>query len=320
MTRRTLLLVRWGIFLAACAFLYMRLSADQSTYAAWGDPRAALGVASWPFWAAMCGMAVLNWGVEAAKWRWLVSPLERIGIGRAFAATLAGTTIGLITPNRTGEFMGRVLFLAPEHRWQGGFATVLGSIAQFVTTVSIGGTAFAIWWWTSPPLAGMAPWGGVAMMVLVATVAGGALVLYLRPRLLRQIVLMVPLLDRMGGAAHVLEEYSTRELLAVLLMSMLRYLVFGAQYVLFLAVFTEVSWQATVVVVPVIYLITTLVPTMMLTELGVRGSVAVALLTPIGGLPAGVLLASFGVWAVNLALPAAVGAVILLMARIRTRS
>ena len=141
MSRRTLLLVRWGIFLAACAFLFLRLSADQSTHALWGEWRNAVDVAAWPVWGVMFAMAVLNWGIEAAKWRWLVAHLERMSLGRAFAATLAGTTVGLITPNRTGEFLGRVLFLAPEHRWQGGFATVLGSIAQFVVTLLLGGLA-----------------------------------------------------------------------------------------------------------------------------------------------------------------------------------
>lgn len=319
MTRRTLLLLRWGIFLAACAFLYMRLFAHESTYTAWGDWRAAFADASRWFWLAMLAMAALNWGIEAAKWRWLMDHLERMSLARAFAATLAGTTIGMITPNRTGEFMGRVLFLAPENRWQGSFATVLGSIAQFVTTVLIGGVAFVVLWWKAPLLDATA-WWGVAMAMLVATVAGGALLVYFRPGLLRQLILLLPILRRMGKAAQVLEEYSFRELLQVLLLSIGRYVVFCIQYVLFLSLFADIPWAASLLIVPVIYLITTLVPTMMLTELGVRGSVAVALLAPLGGQPALVLLASFGVWAVNLALPAAVGGVIILVARIRTKA
>ena len=319
MTRRTLLIIRWGIFLAACAFLYMRLFAHESTYTAWGDWRSAFGHATGWFWVAMLTMAVLNWGIEAAKWRWLVMHLERMSLLRAFAATLAGTTIGLITPNRTGEFMGRVLFLAPEHRWQGGFATILGSISQFVTTVLLGGAAFVALWW-SGSITGVASWWGMALAVLVAIVAGGSLLLYFQPRLLHQFILLVPVLRRMGEAAQVLEEYSMRELMAVLLMSMGRYVVFWMQYVFFLITFTGIPWQETILVVPVIYLVTTLVPTLMLTELGVRGSVAVALLSPIGALPALVLLASFGVWAVNVALPAAVGGVIILVARIRTKA
>jgi len=318
MTRRTLLLLRWGIFLAACAFLYVRLFVYESTYTGLAGLRSVGEGATVWFWGGMLALAVLNWGMEAVKWRWLVAHLGSMSLLRAFAATLAGTTIGTITPNRTGEFMGRVLFLAPGHRWQGGFATLLGSIAQFLATVVFGGAALALLWW-SAPTAGAVPWGGVAMSVLVVLVAGGALGLYFRPRLLRQFILMVPLLRRLGGAAQVLEGYSGKDLLLVLLMSMARYIVFGAQYILFLYTIADVAWPDALLAVPVIFLITTLVPTMLLTELGVRGSVAVALLTPLGN-PAGpVLLASFGVWLVNVALPAAIGGLIILSARIRTR-
>lgn len=319
MSRRTLLLVRWGIFLAACTFLYLRLSADQSTHALWCAWRDAANAAAGPLWALMFAMAVLNWGIEAAKWRWLVAHVERMSMGRAFAATLAGTTVGLITPNRTGEFVGRVLFLAPEHRWQGGFATVLGSIAQFVTTLIIGGAAFVIWWERAPVMAGLDPLWGIVIIVLVSAVAGSALMLFLRPRLLRQFIKSIPLLRRLEGAAAVLEEYATRELFLVLLMSACRYLVFAAQYVILLNVFAGIAWNEAMVVVPVIYLVTTLVPTMLLTDLGVRGSSSVALLIPLGASPALVLLASFSIWAVNIAMPALAGGVILLVARIRTR-
>src|SRR5690606_16834411 len=132
MTRRTLLLLRWGIFLAACAFLYVRLFVYESTYTGLAGLRSVGEGATVWFWGGMLALAVLNWGMEAVKWRWLVAHLGSMSLLRAFAATLAGTTIGTITPNRTGEFMGRVLFLAPGHRWQGGFATLLGSIAQFL--------------------------------------------------------------------------------------------------------------------------------------------------------------------------------------------
>lgn len=319
MSRRTLLLARWGIFLAACAFLYIRLAAGQSTHAAWADWRIALGKASWPLWAAMFAMAVLNWGIEAAKWRWLVKPLERLSLGRAFSATLAGTTIGLITPNRTGEFMGRVLFLAPENRWQGSFATILGSIAQFVATVAFGGLAFLVWWRSAAAVAGHGRVWGVAIAMLVAAVAGAALVLFFKPGLLRQLVLALPVMKRLDKATSVLEGYAASELVRVLGMSMARYAVFAFQFMLLLHELAVITWPQAMVVVPVIYLVTTLVPSMMLTDLGVRGSVAVALLAPAGGQAALVLLAAFAVWAVNLAMPAAAGALIILVARIRTR-
>ena len=72
--------------------------------------------------------------------------------------------------------------------------------------------------------------------------------------------------------------------------------------------------------VPLIYLITTLIPSAMLTELGVRGSVAVAVLSPLGGEAALVLLATTCLWLINVAMPASAGSLILLVARIRIRN
>jgi hypothetical protein len=69
---------------------------------------------------------------------------------------------------------------------------------------------------------------------------------------------------------------------------------------------------------PVVYLLATLVPTMLLTDLGVRGSVAVFLFAPMGGAAAHVLLAMSVVWTVNVLLPAMLGSVVLVAARIRT--
>jgi hypothetical protein len=264
-------------------------------------------------WAALLAMVALNWGIEAAKWRWMVAPVERLGYGRALSATLAGTTTGLLTPNRTGEPVGRVLFLAPENRWQGGFATVLGSIAQFTTTVVLGAAAFL--WWHAPD----ASLAGIAASVLSIVGAAIALVFFFRPRLIGGVLVRLPGSRRWGGASAMLGAYTFSQLFAVLLVSMARYAVFAVQYMLLLNALAGLSWADAARAVPVIYLFTTLVPTMLLSELGVRGSVAVALLAPLGGPPALVLLASFGVWAANIALPAAVGALVLLVARITAK-
>jgi uncharacterized membrane protein YbhN (UPF0104 family) len=118
----------------------------------------------------------------------------------------------------------------------------------------------------------------------------------------------------------VLARFGRGELLVVLLLSAMRYAVFGLQFVLLLGCFgAGVPVWSMVLGVPLIYLIATLIPSVMLTELGVRGSVAVAVLSPLGGDAGLVLLATSVLWMINVALPASVGSLILLLARIRTR-
>jgi hypothetical protein len=129
---------------------------------------------------------------------------------------------------------------------------------------------------------------------------------------------MVPLLRSLHRPAQVLSQVPTAALRWVLTLSALRYLVFAGQFVgrlWWLEV--QVPLPVMVAAVTVIYLVSTLIPTMLLTELGVRGSVAVGILAPLGGDAALVLLATFSVWAINLVLPALAGSVILLFSPIR---
>jgi hypothetical protein len=316
MSRRTLVLLRVAVLVAVGVFLYIRIAAHQSTLAAWDEWHLALEKADLRLWTVMLLLAVLNWGLEAAKWRLLMAAVEPMGRVRAFAATLAGTAIGIFTPNRTGEFVGRVLFLEPHNRWRGGFASVLGSIAQFAVTVVIGGAAFVLWFPQQTKMLG-GYWAGVAGAALVALVAVGTLVFYFQPRLLRQVVAKLPFLRRLDKDAAVLDGFPVQTTATVLGLSAMRYAVFAVQYMVLLAVVADMPWAISLIAVPLIFLVTTLVPTMMLTELGVRGSVAVALLVPTAQDPSPVLLAAFMLWAVNLALPAVVGGFILLIHRIK---
>ena len=261
-------------------------------------------------------LMLLNWGLEAWKWKLLVARVEPLSFRSAFKATIAGTAIGLITPNRVGEFAGRVLFLAPADRIRGSFATILGSIAQFVVTLVIGSVMLPFAQLPAGPAPTAAVIVGLSWTMVLLSVA--ALVFYFDPRLLRASFVALPLVHRYAPTSAVLEEFSRNELVRALLISGVRYAVFTAQFVLLLSAVPGIDLWHTALGVPVVYLITTLVPTVMLTELGVRGSVAVAILASDAVDPGLVLLASLLLWVINLALPAIAGSTVLLLARIRS--
>ncbi len=315
MGRRTILLLRSSVFVFACAFLYLRFDSQREVWdvellgARLQQPSVLLPLL-------LVGvMVVLNWSVEAVKWKLLVGGLEHVSFAKALSATIAGTSIGMITPNRVGEFVGRVLFLAPENRIPGSFATAVGSIAQFVTTVVMGTIGLAVlfatgsladdlWRWSLPSVCGLV---GLA-----------SLVLFFHPNLLPSIMGKVPFLRRWVGQAAILGSLSFRRLLQVLALSVLRYCIFTLQFILLLDLFAHVPWQFASAAAPAAFLVGTLIPTVMLTELGVRGSIAVALISSGPTQDQGVLLASSCLWVMNVAVPALTGSVLLLVTRIRS--
>ena len=252
------------------------------------------------------------------KWRMLVRGIEPVSFAEAFKATIAGTSIGMITPNRVGEFVGRVLFLAPENRIPASFATAVGSIAQFVTTL-VFGTLGLIALILTAQEDGVGS-QSVAWIALCAVVALCTLLLYFNPDLLRAVVARLPVVRKWEQHAAVLESFRSRLLLTVLLLSALRYVVFTVQFIIILEGLADVGINDSLMAIPVAFLFSTLIPTVMLTELGVRGSVAIALISPGLSHDKSVFLASTTLWLINIALPALAGSIILLVARIRSTS
>lgn len=309
------------IFLLACTFLYKALTGPKGIVAAEGRSLFERSLQD-PLGLTVVGvLMVANWWVESVKWRTLVRDVERISPVRAFVATIAGTGVGFVSINRTGEFIGRVLFLRPEHRIAGGFATALGSIAQFVVTLTAGGIGLLALTVRGMPMPWPSGWISWVLASLTAFATTVALSWYFYPGMLRQHLLLLPFLHRFERASAVLANMSVDRLWSVLLLSAGRYALFVFQYTLLLALFgTGVDPLSALLGVPLIYLIATLIPSVMLTELGVRGSVAVAVLGPLGGDVGAVLLATTCIWLINVALPACVGSGILLTARIRVRN
>lgn len=279
-----------------------------------GTPWSAAAVSTWAWliMPAVAVLAVVNWWLESVKWRRLMRPLVRLSGTEAFRATLSGTTLGLVTPNRTGEFLGRIAHLPAPIRTHAALASLPGSIAQFAVTLVAGALGLLV---LGGPASTDLPVPPAALLALSAIIAVPA-VLLVRPACLAELLLRLPLPRAWRGGVSALADAEARPSPAILVLSAVRYLVFSLQFVLLLLLFApEVAWPYACGAVPVIFLITTLVPTAVLTELGVRGSVAVAVLAPlqVGTLP--VLSATFALWLANLALPAIAGGVVLVAAR-----
>ena len=126
------------------------------------------------------------------------------------------------------------------------------------------------------------------------------------------------MLEKITSYIHVLSAYSTRELIIVILLSALRFFVFSTQMFLLLRAFSvEIPYLNAMVIIGVIFFAITLIPTVAIAELGIRGSVSLFLVGVYFGEPEnmsdgmamGVVAASTSLWLINLAIPALAGAV-----------
>ncbi|HKP32855.1 MAG TPA: hypothetical protein VJT83_09010, partial [Chitinophagaceae bacterium] len=83
-------------------------------------------------------LVFVNWGLEARKWQIAIKQIQSIKFLKAFKAIFTGTTLASFTPNRTGEYVGRILYIEEGKRIQAIALTILCSMAQLQITFYAG--------------------------------------------------------------------------------------------------------------------------------------------------------------------------------------
>ena len=254
----------------------------------------------------------LNWFFETQKWLSLMQKIEPIALKKALEAVLAGVTFSLFTPNRIGEYTGRVLMVSKENRFMSVFVIMVGSFSQWIVLV-VGG-----WWGLIGAFyMDIIPISKLVFitLVVVGIIASiGLFVLYFNLRGLVAACSRYRWTKKWASRLHdcVFQHYSPHELLAALSFSTLRYLTYSFQYLLLLYFFGfDANIWATVLGIMIVYLLQTGIPLPPSTGLLARGNIALLIFgyfsTTTG--MAGVILAStFSLWIINVVLPALIGA------------
>lgn len=273
------------------------------------------------FWAVLFLM-IINWGVEARKWQVLLKPVERMSLWSAFKATLAGVAFAINTPNRMGEYGGRVLFVREDNRIKAISLTVVGSMSQLLVTLltGCGGLIFLLNISESATSLVVSKsyffWIQVIVYIVSALLLVGLLIYFQLNWLVRLIEKVQPF-SKFAYHVAVLEALNFEVLLRVLSLSMTRYLVFICQYILMIQLMqVDVTvWQA-FWLISVIFLVMAVIPTVALAEIGLRGKVSLELFGLFSSNNLGVIAASIGIWAINLIIPALMGSLLILRIKI----
>jgi hypothetical protein len=264
-------------------------------------------------------MMVVNWGLEAYKWRYLISKVEKVGFLKALQAVFTGISVSSIIPNRVGEFFGRVFVLKTAGRIESILITVVGSISQLLITVLAGSVALLIFIPQYLSKAGFSH-GYLYYMLITLVISLNVILL----ALYFQISFLTTLKERIlkNGLSRfqkffrVFAFYHNRELAIVMMLSFARYMVFSTQFFLLLQLFdVMIPYFNALVLIALIYFIMAIIPTVALTELGIRGSVALyifglyfsqsSLLSE--WINVGIFAASTVLWMINIGMPALIG-------------
>ena len=312
--RRLVFVGKLLIMLLTLGLLYHSVFAAPDTAAAWRALLASAlledGPGRAPVLLALL-LVPLNWGLEAWKWHRLARHLEPVSFGRSLRAVLVGLTLGFATPNRVGDYAGRILALKSARRLDALGAVFLGRYAQLVVTVLAGaaGLLFFVlkFYLNGYPAAGLG-------VTLAALALGAAVLLPLyRSRILLAVLTLLRPLRRFRRFLAVMPTYPAGALHALLAISALRYGVFCLQFLLLLRAYgTTAPPGPGLAAVAGTFFLKSLVPSLnALADVGVRELSATHLFGLLGQPALPVLSASLSLWVLNIALPSAAGLLLL---------
>lgn len=256
----------------------------------------------------------LNWGLEARKWQILTHPIEKLSFRKAFYAILSGVSFSVITPNRIGEYGGRILYLHNKHRLRGISVMAIGSLSQFITTLIFGlaGLLFFIPHFSTVGNYVIPDLWKVAFLIIVILLAIAGLMLYFHLSVIVRVFKRIKWLRRLKVYVRVISRFSDRSLLEVWLFSISRYLVFSAQYLILLnALGANILWWQGFLMIFLIYVVMAMIPTIAIAELGIRGEAGLFFLGLLSANKVAILAATAGIWLINLLIPAILGSLLL---------
>jgi uncharacterized membrane protein YbhN (UPF0104 family) len=261
-------------------------------------------------------LMLLNWLIETWKWQMAVRSVQSISLFKAFKAVLSGVSFSATTPNRMGEYAGRVLFLDEGNRLRSIALTIVCSMSQLIVTILMGSLGLLA---LMDKMAGSGFVSGSDSRLWIRVFLYGSLIIlaimlliYFRLSVLSKLAEKIPWLNKHLYLVHDLEEVKNDLLIRLLLLSFVRFIVFCLQYwILFRLFNTDVNWFDSLLAISVVFLIFAVIPSFAIAELGIKGEVTWRLMQLFTTNALGVALTVASVWFINLVLPAIAGSLLI---------
>lgn len=282
--------------------------------------QAPFGNGAIKFWFVIV-LVFVNWGFEAKKWQILLRPVQQINFFTAFKSVLSGVTLSLNTPNRMGEYGGRILYISEGKRIKAISLSIAGSISQLIITLVMGcgGLLYILYFQNlqGGPVMGLPVFWLKTLLFLSGCAASLLVLFYFRLSWIIKLVEKIPAAAKYVQYINVLEEFTPKLLLRLLYLSFCRYLVFVIQYIFLLQVLhVEILWITAFWIISILFLVLAIVPSFAIADLGIRGKFSTELLSMYSANVIGIIGTTFGIWFINLFVPALLGSLFILSIKI----
>ena len=284
------------LFVVCLVAIYNKVAHNENLNQYSADIKIQFAKVTFFEWSVLLLLFLGNYLMEAIKWQNLLASWSPISILKSYKSVLIGQAFAFFTPARSGDYVGRILLLPPGNKMKGVAQLAWSSYAQLIITISIGSIALFFNLPFFPWIKWFMPLGLIA-----------ALFVYFHP-------------GQFKGWLNKINQLQIENKLKLNLLglSFLKYIIFVLQY----------TWAVKMLNIPitpidlwialgVLFLLLSIIPSISLTDLVIRGQIIVVLLEPYYNNSLMLICLSTIIWAVNFLLPAIIGAFLLINFRIK---
>jgi len=293
------------LFVVLFGLIYWQIDSRSSEFNLIEKFQESFSWRQFPFLLAAILLMPVNIFLESTKWRMFVNEfLPDFDIGDALKSMLCGSFFGFISPNRVGEFLGRLKRMPKESRSRSLTAGYWGGLAQFIVTFSFG---VYMGGRTIMHYADLKSLDIYTIPFALSIIATSSLV-YFNLKWVLSKVSRFRFLNKITIKYPIEYDVPRLKLLLILVVTLFRYLVYVSQYVYLLYFFgVDLPYEVLFSAVGSMLVVHTLFPSVPFIDLGVKGNTLVLILSRHSSNELGMVLAVFTIWIVNIIIPAIVG-------------
>lgn len=244
-------------------------------------------------------LTILNWFFEISKWHHLVSLIKKISFLEAMEQSLGALTASLFTPNRIGEYGAKAIYYERPFRKRILLLNLMGNMAQMLATVLF----------------------GIIGLIIFIKQYNMSISYYKLSQLLIIIMLIIAFLSlghkqnkirikgfSIGKVLNYIKSIPFKFHLNNMAFSFLRYIVFSFQFYYLLKVFgSPINYLDAMTAITSMYLMASIIPTIFIFDVVVKGSVAVFLFSFLNINDLLVLCVITTMWLLNFVIPSVFG-------------
>ena len=240
-----------------------------------------------------------NWFFEILKWQNLVSFVKKISFKEALDQSLGALTASLFTPNRIGEYGAKAAYFSKSYRKRILLLNLLGNMAQMSATILFGVIGFIIFVYKYNI---EISYFKISRLLIIVLMVVGFSIFGLKQN---RFHIKGFSIERV---THYIREISINIHALNIVYSIIRYLIFSFQFYFLLSIFeVNITYFNAMIVITSMYLLASIIPSIFIFDVVIKGSVAVYLFSHVNVNELIVLSIITIMWLLNFVLPSIFG-------------